>query len=167
MQDADATANIIVLVRDKDGGRVKLDKSGGPRVEYSLSSQDAKHMMVGMQEAMRIHLAAGANEVRAPLANAPTFRPATDGSFNEFLRGVEQAGLRPNAFPLFSAHQMSSSRIGGSPKLGAVDPHGESWELKRLFVVDGSALPTSSGVNPMLTIQAVSHYLSQRIAVQL
>ncbi|MDP2313845.1 MAG: GMC family oxidoreductase N-terminal domain-containing protein [Pseudomonadota bacterium] len=167
MQRGEATANIIAITRDRDGGRVTLDRSGRPRVGYTLSSHDAKHVMVGMQEAMRVHLAAGALEVRAPLANAPTYRPEQGGSFNEFLRGVEQAGLRPNGFPLFSAHQMSSSRIAGSPKLGAVNPHGESWELKHLFVLDGSALPTSSGVNPMLTILGVSHFLSQRIAALL
>jgi len=167
MQQSEATANIIAITRDRDGGRVTQGRSGGPRVEYTLSSHDAKHVMVGMQEAMRIHLAAGADEVRAPLANAPTFRPEQGGSFNEFLRGVEQTGLRRNGFPLFSAHQMSSSRIAMSPKLGALNPHGESWELKRLFVVDGSVLPTSSGVNPLLTILGVSHFLSQRIAALL
>lgn len=164
MQRAEATANIIAITRDRDGGRVTLDHAGRPRVEYTLSGYDAKHVMVGMLEAMRIHLAAGAEEVRAPLANAPTFRPGQGGSFNEFLRDVERAGLQRPTYPLFSAHQMSSARIAMSPKLGAVNPHGESWELKRLFVVDGSALPTSSGVNPLLTIMAVSHFLSQRIA---
>lgn len=167
MRVSENTANIIGITRDRDGGRVTLDRSGGARVEYTLSSHDAKHVMVGMQEAMRIHLAAGAEEVRAPLANAPTFRPEQGGSFNEFLRGVEQTGLSRAGFPLFSAHQMSSARIAGSPRQGAVNPHGETWELKRLFVVDGSALPTSSGVNPMLTILAVSHFLSQRIAALL
>lgn len=167
MQQSDVTANIIVITRDRDGGRVGVDRRGTPRIEYELSQGDAGRMMVGMQEAMRIHLAAGAEEVRAPLAHAPTFRPDQGGSFNEFLRDVEKSGLRRNSFPLFSAHQMSSARVGGSPRLGAVNPHGESWEMKRLFVVDGSALPTSSGVNPLLTIHAVSHFLSQRIAAVL
>ncbi len=68
---------------------------------------------------------------------------------------------------MFSAHQMSSARVAMRPGLGALDPHGQSWELKNLFVVDGSALPTCTGVNPLLTILAVSHYLSQRIAARL
>lgn len=166
MMESESTANIIVITRDSDSGRVKLDKRGRPLVEYTLSNHDAKHMMTGMQEALRIHLAAGAVEVRAPLANAPSFK-AGSGSFNEFLRGVEKSGLRPNEVPLFSAHQMSSARIGMSPKQGALNAHGESWELKRLFVVDGSVLPTSSGVNPLLTILGVSHFLAQRIVAQL
>jgi long-chain-alcohol oxidase len=124
-------------------------------------------MTVGMLEALRIHLAAGAEEVRPPLASGPSFRPDRDGSLNAFLQGVERAGLHRHAFPLFSAHQMSSARIGASPKLGAVNPHGESWDVKRLFVVDGSTMPTSSGVNPMLTILGLAHFLSQRIAAQL
>ncbi len=72
MQASEATANIIAITRDRDGGRVTLDPSGRPSIAYTLSSHDAKHMMVGMQEAMRIHVAAGATEVRAPLAHAPT-----------------------------------------------------------------------------------------------
>lgn len=167
MQQSDVTANVIAITRDRGGGRVRLDARGAPRVEYELAPGDAAHMMVGMQEAMRVHLAAGVEEVRPPLAHAPTFRPAEGGSFNEFLRNVERAGVRPNALPLFSAHQMSSARIGPSPREGAVNPHGESWEMKRLFVVDASTFPTASGVNPLLTVHAVSHFLSQRIAALL
>ncbi|MCU0655105.1 MAG: GMC family oxidoreductase N-terminal domain-containing protein [Polyangiaceae bacterium] len=167
MQESDVTANIIVITRDRDAGRVTVDRRGLPSVEYALSARDARHMMVGMQEAMRIHLAAGAEEVRPPLASAPSFRPERGGSFNDFLREVERAGLHRNGFPAFSAHQMSSARVSGSPRLGAITPHGESWDLKRLFVVDGSTFPTCSGVNPMLTILGVSHFLSQRIAAQL
>ena len=167
MQAGAATANIIAITRDRDGGRVTLDRAGRPLVDYTLSAYDARHLLVGMQEAMRVHLAAGAVEVRAPLAHAPTFRPEERGSFHDFLRDLEHAGVRPNALPLFSAHQLSSARIGGDPRRGAITPHGESWELQRLFVVDGSALPSASGVNPLLTIMAVSHFLSQRIAALL
>ncbi len=58
---------------------------------------------------------------------------------------------------------MSSARIAGSPRHGALDPSGAAWEVKNLYVVDGSALPTASGVNPMVTIMATAHYLAQGI----
>jgi choline dehydrogenase-like flavoprotein len=34
-------------------------------------------------------------------------------------------------------------------------------EVRGLFVADGSAFPACSGVNPMLTIMALAHYLAQ------
>ena len=61
---------------------------------------------------------------------------------------------------LFSAHQMSSARIGGDARSGAVRPDGETWDVENVFVVDGSVFPTATGVNPMLSILGTAHYLS-------
>lgn len=44
---------------------------------------------------------------------------------------------------------------------------GESYEVKNLFVADGSVLPCSCGVNPMITIMGTSHYLAQQFKVRL
>jgi len=48
-----------------------------------------------------------------------------------------------------------------------VKPNGETYEVKNLFVADGSALPTATGVNPMISIMGLSHYLAQQIKGQL
>ena len=34
---------------------------------------------------------------------------------------------------------------------------GETWDVRNLVVADGSAFPTASGVNPMITIEAIAH----------
>lgn len=39
---------------------------------------------------------------------------------------------------------------------GVVDHHGEVFDNEGLFCIDSSAIPTSLGVNPSLTISAVS-----------
>lgn len=163
MQQLDRLANIIIITRDYHGGRVKTDKRGQPVLDYQISPYDARHMMRGILEALRIQKAAGAIEVASPHHKRLIYRPSPNGEFSGFLAQVQKAGIEDNALPLFSAHQMSSCRIGGNSALGAISPEGESYEVKNLFVADGSVLPTASGVNPMLTIMGVAHYIAQGI----
>jgi len=163
-------ANIIVLTRDYHGGRITVDKNGQPQVHYRLHDYDRKHLMQGVIGALRIYRGAGATKIFSPHNDVLVFdneNETSDSAFEAYLNQVETKGLVPNAYPLFSAHQMASSRIAGSPDKGALKPTGETWEIKNLFVADGSALPTASGVNPMLTIMATSHHIAQHIKAQL
>jgi hypothetical protein len=160
-------ANIIVLTRDFHGGRVTVDRNGQPILHYQLHPYDARHLMRGTLESMRVHRAAGAQEISSPHNQALVYRPDEGGDFDAFLEQVEAKGFRSNAYVLFSAHQMSSARIGGDSQIGAVDPSGESYEVRNLFVADGSVLPTASGVNPMVTIMGTAHYLAQQIKAKL
>lgn len=54
--------------------------------------------------------------------------------------------------------------MGASPKSSAVQPTGETWEVKNLYVADGSVFPTAVGVNPMVTIEAISLHISRHVA---
>lgn len=159
-------ANLIVLTRDEHGGRVTLDRRGQPVLHYRLHPDDARHLLRGLQEAIRIHAAAGAQCIHGPHQGMPGYT-AGKTDLRAFLRQVQQAGLAPNTLGLFSAHQMSTCRIGGSSALGAVKPSGETYEVKNLFVADASVFPTASGVNPMLTVMATAHYLAQGIKARL
>lgn len=51
-------------------------------------------------------------------------------------------------------------------RTSACDPHGEVWDVSGLYIADGSAFPTPSGVNPMVTIYAMSYLTAQCIAHQ-
>jgi choline dehydrogenase-like flavoprotein len=39
--------------------------------------------------------------------------------------------------------------------------------VRGLYVMDGSSFPSASGVNPMLTIEAVAHMNASRLAASL
>ncbi len=162
MSQLNHMANIIIITRDQHSGRVRLDAQGQPTLHYHLHPDDARHMMKGLLEAIRIHAAAGAREISAPFNRHLVYRAGQD-KLDSFLIEAERRGFQPNTYSLFSAHQMSSCRIAGDSALGAVDPEGESYEVRNLFVVDGSALPSASGVNPMLSILGTAHYLAQGI----
>ncbi|TGE13477.1 FAD-dependent oxidoreductase [Hymenobacter elongatus] len=164
MLEAAHLGSFIVLTRDRDGGRVRIDKHGAPLIDYVLSDFDRASMLQGVRAAAEIHVAAGASKVYLPHGSLPTLL-ATNGVVQnpELLDQLPYLGWKPNQFSLYSAHQMSTCRMGGDAATHPVAPNGETYEVKNLFVADGSAFPACSGVNPMLTIMALAHYTAQSI----
>jgi choline dehydrogenase-like flavoprotein len=47
-----------------------------------------------------------------------------------------------------------------------VDADCRSWDIRNLYVCDGSVFPTVGGVNPSLTIQAVALRTADRILAE-
>jgi choline dehydrogenase-like flavoprotein len=158
-------ANHIVLTRDYYGGQVKLDKRGQPVLHYHLHHYDARHLWRGLVESFKIHRAAGAERLIAPHNRYLTWKPGEN--FEAFLATVQRHGFPPNGYGLFSAHQMSTCRIGHSPAKGALKPTGETVEVTNLWVADGSIFPTAVGVNPMLTIMGAAHYIARQIVASI
>jgi choline dehydrogenase-like flavoprotein len=52
------------------------------------------------------------------------------------------------------SHALGTVRMGDDPLSAPLDATGRYRGLENLYVMDGSALPTSGGVNPSLTIAA-------------
>ncbi len=57
---------------------------------------------------------------------------------------------------VFAAHPLGGCRMADSKDHGVVDHRNEVFDNPGLFCIDSSAIPTSLGVNPSLTISAVS-----------
>lgn len=149
----------IVLTRDRDGGRVTTDSQGRPVLHYRLSRFDREHVLRGIVESARIHLAAGAEAVHFPHHRAPVLRSEDDAE--ALFAEIPRWRWTPNRFPLFSAHQMGTCRMGGIASRAPVAPDGQVRGLPGLFVADASLFPESSGANPMLSIQALAHNIAQ------
>ena len=64
---------------------------------------------------------------------------------------------------LASTHVQGSCRMGDDPARSVVDRNGESHEVKRLFVGDGSLVPRTLSVNPSLTIMALATRLADHL----
>jgi choline dehydrogenase-like flavoprotein len=62
-----------------------------------------------------------------------------------------------------TCHMNGSCRMGDDPRTSVVDPDCRSWDIRNLFVCDGSVFPTVGGVNPSLTIQALACRTADRI----
>ena len=57
-------------------------------------------------------------------------------------------------------HEMGTARMGTDPKNSVVNEWGRSHDVDNLFIVDSSIFVTSSGVNPVSTMQALSLYIA-------
>jgi len=152
------TTAIGVLVRDRDGGRVSLDREGNPVTQYALSEFDRAHLRSGFIGAARILEAAGARQIFSPHAKWCAYEPGRSGSLQSFTQAMDAAGWNSGQLALFSFHMMGSARMGSSRKNSATKPDGETWEVRNLFVMDGSSFPSASGVNPMISIEAIAHH---------
>ena len=51
---------------------------------------------------------------------------------------------------------MSSARMGADPQTSVAGPSGELHDTPGVWIADASAMPTCSGVNPMITVMAVA-----------
>jgi choline dehydrogenase-like flavoprotein len=64
---------------------------------------------------------------------------------------------------VISTHVQGSCRMGSDPARSVVGPQGESHDVARLFVGDGSVVPRTLSVNPSLTIMALASRLAEYI----
>jgi len=153
-----------VLLRDRDAGRVTVSREGRPRVHYELSRGDAAHVRRGLLGAAQVLAAAGAGEIftlQTPPARA---RPGERGWLDRFAHDADARGYRRCRMSYISFHQMGSAGLGRDPARSVAGETGQAHELRGLYIADASTFPTSSGVNPMITIMAIADHVARGIA---
>ena len=104
---------LIVIVRDRDGGKIVCDADDMPAIQYTLSQHDAKSMTEGIVAALKILVAAGASRIGTCQNNVGEFRPSAkdalnDPEFGKYLGKARKAGFVANACNIASSHQMGS-----------------------------------------------------------
>ncbi|EFV14118.2 GMC family oxidoreductase N-terminal domain-containing protein [Segniliparus rugosus] len=167
MRELRSMVPLGVLVRDKGAGEVAIGRDGEPIVRYTLSRHDARHLMSGIEGAARILEAAGAHKVIAPHYEGIFFEPGKTGTVDSFAAACRAAGSGPGRLSMASLHIMGSARMGANPRDSATNPDGEIWGAPGIVIADGSCFPTASGVNPMISIEAVAHMNATRLAARL
>jgi choline dehydrogenase-like flavoprotein len=152
-------ASIGVQVSDENTGVVSRRAVLGV-ADYNLSSEDLEKIREGVKLATEILLAAGARKVYLPLKT-------TQGVYNveDARRVLDRA--KPGLFKLSAYHPMSTARMAGDPSAGVVDGDGRVFNYDNLYVADASIIPSTTIVNPQLTINALSLMVAWRIAKEL
>jgi choline dehydrogenase-like flavoprotein len=149
-------STFIWFLRDKGSGQITLDKAGNSVATYALTDEtDQKNFRHASAEAIRIHEAAGAQEIMVSLAhNQLIWKRGTN--LENFIRLVMKQPLLNGAQPMISAHQLCTCRMGTDPATSVANTNGELRDVKGVWIGDGSACPTALGANPMVTIMALA-----------
>jgi acyl-CoA reductase-like NAD-dependent aldehyde dehydrogenase/choline dehydrogenase-like flavoprotein len=156
-------APFINLTRDHGHGRVTVDGAGNAVVHYLLTDDlDVRNFRRGVAELIRLHDAAGAEQIISGGRKAPIWERGDD--LDVFIDAVTTHSLAPREYAVFTAHQMGSCRMGADPATSVADPWGQLHDTRGVWIGDASAFPTASGVNPMLTIMALARRTAGAIA---
>jgi choline dehydrogenase-like flavoprotein len=117
-----------------------------PRADNGVTIDPARRDAFGLPRLTIRHAYSGRDEqaVRALIVRAKRVLAATGALFAHTHR-----------VKTFS-HAVGTVRMGDDPHAAPLDATNAFRGLDNLYVVDGSALPTSAGVNPSLTIAAVA-----------
>src|SRR5215216_4877584 len=163
MEEFRFTGTFISLTRDRGAGRVGVDANGEAVPTYAVSDPlDLENLKRGIEVQIRLHEAAGAHQIGPLAEGAPTWRRGDD--IEAFIAAVKRIPFRAGGYKLFSAHQMGTCRMGTDPETSVAGPFGELHDTKGVWIGDGSAFPTSSGTNPMVSIMSLAHRTAEAIA---
>jgi choline dehydrogenase-like flavoprotein len=92
-------------------------------------------------------------------ANAAMKRVVERAGLARFMKLTETRGM-------YCAHPLGGARMAESKDMGVVDDRCEVFDNEGLFCMDSSAIPTSLGVNPSLTISAVCERAADRLTAR-
>jgi choline dehydrogenase-like flavoprotein len=159
-------ATFISLTRDRGHGRVEIDGTGEAVPWYPLDDdRDEENLRRGVEAQVRLHHAAGAKAIYSLATGLPVWRYGDD--IEEFVRRVKRVPQRAGGQRLFSAHQMGTCRMGADPATSVANTWGELHDTKGVWIGDGSAFPTPSGTNPMVSIMALAHRTAEAMAAEI
>jgi choline dehydrogenase-like flavoprotein len=144
------------LIHDEGGGVVHRSMGREPFVTYRMDKQDRAVIPDLMRTMATTFLEAGAREVFLPVLGL-------GGLDADGLGRMDLERVPASRIESASQHPLGSCRMGTRPDHSVVDPDGQAWDLRGLYLVDGSIVPTSLGVNPQLSIMAMATRIAWKL----
>lgn len=136
-----------LMVSDVSRGWVR-ERAGRPEIRYDLQPEDVRLFRRGLELLSELYRAAGAKRIFLPLD-----RP----------EGPVPADLKAADLTLMAFHPLGTARADPRPEHGVVDGDLKLHGLEGLYVGDASAVPSSLGVNPQITIMALATRLAYHL----
>ena len=161
MDRAAHVAQFGFMVRDRGVGSVRPDSGGRPLIRYDIDRGTLERFRKGSALLAELLLRGGASEVLAGVGSTITLTTLSEA------RALAEAPLRPSAFRSSAFHPLGTCRMGADAARGVVDFDHKVYGTRNLYVIDGSTVPSSLGVNPQVTIMAMAARAGHRLAAAL
>jgi choline dehydrogenase-like flavoprotein len=142
MADYRRLAQFGLMVSDSSRGSVH-SLAGQTVIRYDVDDADLQRFRTGLQRMRELLEAAGAREVYLPLPP-----------------GVEPERARLRDLKLMAFHPLGTARADARESHGVIDGDLQVHGAEGVYVADGSAVPSSLGVNPQMTIMALATRLA-------
>lgn len=156
-------STLIAVTRDRGHGQVAIDESSASVVTYPISDEcDQRNLRHGLAEIIRIHEAAGAQEIHCAINEGLAWKRGEN--LQAFIQAAQAFPLGAGGQAIYSAHQMGSCRMGTNRATSVANPWGELHDTPGVWIGDGSAFPTAPGTNPMISIMALARRTAEAIA---
>lgn len=156
----DRIASFGLMVQDTSRGRVRLVRDR-PVVTYNLNDDDLARIKRALDVLGRVFLAGGARTVLLPVHGFQEIHGAAD------LDRFRAARLRAHDIDISAYHPLGTARMGADPRASVIDADHQVHDTPGLYVVDGAAVPSSLGVNPIVTIMTLATRAAERLAARL
>ena len=143
-------ATFGLMVKDTSRGSVRAGPNGSPLIFYDMNMEDTRRMQRGVAILCEVFLAAGAKRVLPFIAGLDEVRSLAD------VAKLRAKTFAPSDVEVSAFHPLGTCRVGADPRTSVLGPDHEVHSVERLFVTDGSAVPSSLGVNPQMTIMAMA-----------
>lgn len=150
-------ASFGALISDTSSGRV-FAAGRRPLIWYWMNRDDVRRLTRAISIVARVFFAAGATEVYPGVRQRSILRSLREAE------ELEQLPAHAADLDMMAFHPMGTARMGRDPARAAVAPSGEVHGVPGLYVADASLFPTSTRVNPQLTIMAVATRTAAGIA---
>lgn len=143
-------ANFGFMIQDESRGEVRPGIGRSPLVIYNLNRKDVARMQRGFEILCEVYQAAGAKRVLPFVTGSDEVTTKAD------LERLKARRLRAGDFDVAAFHPLGTCKIGVDPGTSCLGPDHEAHDVAGLYVCDGSAVPSSLGVNPQVTIMAMA-----------
>jgi choline dehydrogenase-like flavoprotein len=143
-------ATFGLMIQDRSRGEVRSGPRGTPLIFYNLKGEDVARMQRGIEILSDVFLRAGAKRVM------PMVVGCEEITNDEGLAKLRSMRASAGDFEVSAFHPLGTCRMGTDPRRSCVGPEGEAHDVAGLYVADGSAVPSSLGVNPQMTIMALA-----------
>ncbi len=148
-----------VMLRDEGLGRVFNLPGQRLGMTFELSDNDFSSLKRGLVRLVEMYEAAGAKSI-APMVKPLKFYTSPQDA----IRAIQAMSSPKELAHLHASHPHGTARMGADEDLGVVDSTGKVFGLENLYVMDGSLFPSTLGVNPQVTIVALSTMLGRQLA---